>query len=309
MSTCEECLNSFWRFFTFKQKIRRNVQLLDTKLIAGVNEFLRQANEDVVIMDYMKCLLLVPASKENFVNNVISSNQFSAMETDPQEVHSKPVIFEVLQEMNPPSPCKEIKFHPTLDISDTKVYSVTQIETPTLERIRKRKIENSKPEPIKKRNRRSLDYNNMMHDQANDADDKPNNYVPIRKTNSKSKTKQSKWKCLKYNMSLKEMTWLRDEVANSKVSACRYRCTQCHRYLSSYASIYYHIASKHIVPRDSGKVWVSERIQQGKKLLGITQGTSRYVWNCVECSRVFNNEPGLRYHLNRHLETDYAEAT
>lgn len=281
MYTCEECLNSFWRFFNFKQRIGRNLQLLDTKLFSNVKHFVISVKENVVLMDFMKCLILVPISKEHMLNDLINSNAFSEMSTEsyaPQELKT----------------CRKVEKETELDSDNNQNGNLEQVSKKERKPEHKRlnhglNVNIKRDTTRKKRKRRNT--TKTEHDKGCGKNDKRKN--PKQHGNSSH-----------YDLSMEETIWLRKEISKSRRGANSYKCTQCHKNLSSFHSIRYHLTSQHIVPRDPSKIWIREKIQQGKQL--VKQGKLRkFVWNCVYCLRIFNNEPALRYHLyTHHLGTD-----
>lgn len=100
-----------------------------------------------------------------------------------------------------------------------------------------------------------------------------------------------------------ERNWLLEQIRLSKKSERAYHCLECHKVLSSYPSIRYHLIARHLAPRDPRKEWIRSKVKEGQKVVEDDSGPA-IMWNCLQCSRVFTSQSALRYHLKAHLRSD-----
>lgn len=169
------------------------------------------------------------------------------------------------------------------------------------------KIETTEGSSTRERKHR-IDYSDMMEDK-NDVDE---DYVDqdlkvpiIKESNHRSQPDERQQNHqIKVKKEASKTLRLKEMISLSKISADTYNCIQCKKVLSGFRGIRYHIKSQHIDVRDPSKVWVRNNILEGRKLHQQPNGVSVYTFKCVICSKDYNNEPGLRYHLTKHLKDD-----
>ena len=103
----------------------------------------------------------------------------------------------------------------------------------------------------------------------------------------------------------------RQWLANCMVSTTRnksrsYVCKFCSKFLNSYRAITYHYIHLHYLKNlPSSKFWISCKVREGKRTSKAKNGEDHIIFQCTECTKVYNNQPGLRYHLSQHLQNDF----
>lgn len=254
IETCEDCLNSFWRFFTFKQKIRSNLQLRNTKLMSEVIKFSAKSKEEIVTIENLNCLLLVPLSKENIVKDFIKCSYSDMTKTSSVETVKEPKV----------------------------EYCKNEIVTPEQTVLNHCSVN---PTNVNKRNLRKKPEYNFKNVSSNSTIDRFS-------------------KELNYAFSAEELKCFEKLVSKSK-EGNHFRWSQCLKRLHSFQAIKYHILNTHIVnPRNRSekKMFVYNKIQQGKTLMESKGSKITFIWECVECFKSFNSEPAIRYHLYKHFK-------
>lgn len=301
----------------------------------ATSDFFEKTDEEIFTMEHLSCLSFVPASKVDLMKNFnplkkgainvqgasdlqgTSNVQSSSEVLDASEVRDKIECSKPLTTIRVLNWSAEATVDPTsetkpkmdgkressgteiLDDSDPLLVEV-EIKVPK-KRGRKRKLpQDSPPIPQSSRSLRKkspVNYNDDFQLAKFKSD--PDAVEPRTLPNGLP---------LNYKLSADENYNLWNDIRNSKVSTDNFQCTKCHKMLSSYHSMRYHIISKHIMPRNVTKDWIGAKIREAQ-VVSLSADSSHTVitWQCPQCSKVCNSAPSIRYHLTKHLQNDFEE--
>lgn len=281
-------------------------------------------------MDCHNCLSLVPFSSVSIMNNFVlytPTVQASVMRvgnepSEREESVSSSEQFSLLEPVLTPTPKKKRgRKKKTLSSSSSETLTAFEPSAPK-KRGRKRKlpIEESvqdetgktvttpleEPDPLDIHNikqERSTSSNSDIFEEKCDKQelkmvhDKDEEF----KLSKKYDYKKKNYKISGHSLTPEQESLLKTKMRLSKVNADLFKCSQCQKSLAGYAAIRYHILFKHILPRDTGKEWISKKVLESRKVIK-TKGGSSHVWICVKCSKQHASAPSIRYHLKSHLK-------
>lgn len=293
------------------------------KLIESVNEFIIKANEDIVVMDFMESLMLVPASTATHMYNFMNTNgnlpdhEIPTLLQLPEASQTKDLDEDeefsgLLVEIKPKHKLRRL-------VSDSsKIFSLDEEGNVKAEKPRKRERVSASHLEVKNikletRKRKTVNYSSMVRKE--EQHDEPSRKRSIKRQIATSK-RSSYLSRVNEVISSRDEQWLSDQISLSKVNSKLYKCVSCQKKLSGYAAIQYHIASKKCYsPRHAKKIWVSDKIKEGKQILYSPSSTHQrpliagIIWNCVQCQKVANSEQSLRYHLSLHANDIFDAAS
>lgn len=261
-------------------------------ILADVREFLDKTDEELIVMNYHSCLTLSPLSKASIMRNF---------------VFFTPVVqagLKVLQVKNEPNDSEDDAVSPDKNDGDT---TDLLIEMPIKKRGRKRKIETSPAddtdtEPKRRDCKPKLEEIDIKKEKEEMQTETFNALEATHESKRTRKKEEQKLKIARNSLTPEQEAMLKTQVNLSKIKNSRFKCSQCEKRLACHASIRHHILSKHILPRDPNKEWVSRKILESRKNFRSQDGVLRTVWRCVECFKEFSSAPAIRYHLTMHLK-------
>jgi hypothetical protein len=112
---------------------------------------------------------------------------------------------------------------------------------------------------------------------------------------------------IRNNLTEDEQLWLKQSIQKSRRNKT-YVCHLCKKELKSYFAISYHFKNLHLKKQISKEnIWVSKKIQEGSRIAMNKNDEIITEWICVECKKAYCNQPGLRYHMQKHYRMKYSD--
>lgn len=125
------------------------------------------------------------------------------------------------------------------------------------------------------------------------------------------RTKQSRTalNTSRLNLTKEHEEWLIETMESTERNGNFYSCKFCFKDLKSQTAMCYHYTNRHLLKKLTKKqVWISHKIKEGIIQVESENGLKMTKWKCTECSKIYNNQPGIRYHLSKHLKDDFDES-
>ena len=105
------------------------------------------------------------------------------------------------------------------------------------------------------------------------------------------------------SLSKSESQSLEEAIESTEQCGKYYYCKFCLKDLQSLNAMRYHYTHRHLLNNQpEQKLWVAHKVKESIVREELENGNQITKWRCTECSKIYKNQPGIRYHLAKHIE-------
>ncbi|KAL7022317.1 hypothetical protein ACKWTF_012203 [Chironomus riparius] len=289
--------------FIFKQKIRKNIQMPSSNVIVQISKFFSKTKETMSTSEHLDILSIFPERRKRFVETV---QKFS-----PEICIMPPIIKEIL-------PNNSNSMNKTHSIINKKTVSCNSSETESNgsnynvnKSIQKRKKKSGKARNFKgTKKQKSVSMDSIVKDEpvTESCEEQPKKFEFFLCDQNDTVFRKSRTvlNTSRLNLTKEQEGWINETMESTERNENFYSCKFCFKDLKSSTAMCYHYINRHLLKKLTKKqVWVAHKIKEGIIQVECENGLKMTKWKCTECSKIYNNQPGIRYHLTKHLKDDF----